>query len=93
MIYIAAASGRVITDACIDTTSPPSREFGRPLRKVFLRSLFFFSRPAMEFLRSKQAGIQHDFTKALAAPDLFIVDEVCCSIPTGCKPLAHLRVP
>ncbi|PWW71703.1 hypothetical protein C7212DRAFT_287621 [Tuber magnatum] len=30
----------------------------------------------MDFLRSKQAGIQHDFTGALAAPDLFVLDEV-----------------
>ena len=33
----------------------------------------------MDFLRSKQAGIQHDFTGALAAPDLFVLDEVCIS--------------
>lgn len=47
----------------------------------------------MEFLRSKQAGIQHDFTGTLAAPDLFIVDEVYHPTPTGCgKRFANLRV-
>ncbi|KAI5842507.1 lethal giant larvae like, C-terminal-domain-containing protein [Morchella snyderi] len=30
----------------------------------------------MEFLRSKQAGIQRDFTGGLAASDLFVIDEV-----------------
>lgn len=46
----------------------------------------------MEFLRSKQTGIQHDFTGTLAAPDLFIVDEVCCPVPTVCQLFANLRV-
>ena len=71
-VSLAIPQPRIIPKHLLSWASPPEPPLPSATTLLQLSS-------AMDFLRSKQAGIQHDFTGALAAPDLFVLDEVCIS--------------
>jgi len=80
----AASPLHLVISPLVCSTSGP-----QPSSLPTLSSHPLLSLEMAHFLRGKQAGIQNDLSDGLS-PDLFVLDDVCISLPASADPQHRL---